>query len=959
MGYPSPFLLSQPGESIELQDIFVYFAETFGPLSVPKSIAEGRISEDDIGGLTDWFSALYGKPKNWCDRNWQEPLIGGQTAPSREMVGALFLIMCSELCRDQCGEDSVWPKISQVLKADRISFPFLFVGGQPTQACKAAMAAGARRLNLRNLIDRYGTQEYFDTLKLQFGFTLQGAMHRLPEWLDGLGSPIAVNILRGIEEEYIDLESRSFKQLWTAMHEFRKGRITEYSAANILQSSPWVRSSWIPGILLQLNRPSSRSEGTYSVASSDRNLTDSIGELLFRWDLPSKPRLFIHLNEDRVQELLSDADIGVFAVDGRVVARWTAQSGGAWSGPRTIACEPDIAKNKPNLRPKLLFITTGEGKSVAEVNLQEMGSNDPLMLFDLKTGSIVNLGSTLDTAKQYALLCDSEFDVPESDKFVSLAQCTVYQLKCPLSRNLKVNSQGAIYWQPTTSEIQPRPSIRLRLSSAEDRAIAIEGETHIVLDGLPDDTESATLTIGRASYDFLKRGAKWQTQTPVPITLKFVLGEERIRVRFSRSGPSQTVSPQLDIKLSGIATLETDSTNDSESRWNLLKHNRPLNLGEAANRARIFVPFANPELYEGNRFVGKVTSRTLPFRDLFGWGSSLVVRSPGETDLRMVERVEDRGCVALYLPILLGKPIHRLYLQKPIQPSRNHTILAWRSLDTKPITLGGELIEYERDGFVWKIPDWGQVTSLAVSYNGTWLGSFTNASLAVRSLQRNPSAYVFALTRWLKLPVLSNALRSHFHQAVLRDPFQFVTGWLHSHHLGSDLVFREPDPGADAILRWFLWDHIDQRVDRLDKIARSLPGDHQGNDLGAFASSLVTLSELCPALAYNFAKAKVRGEKHLQCLRSVVAQILRHPPATALPLLLNSKKGLNQQCAALLRVEAHLLEKALEDFGSHLDHHASSYRQFEPVLRQMGELSLGRQQLAASLLLRILEGRAS
>jgi hypothetical protein len=875
------------------------------------------------------------------------------------MFGGLFLILCSELCRDQCGEDSVWPKISQVLKADSISFPFLFVGGQPTQACKAAMAAGARRLNLRNLIDRYGTQEYFDTLKLQFGFTLQGATHRLPEWLDGLGSPIAVNILRGIEKEYTDLESPSFKQLWTAMYELRKGRINESSAVKTLQGSPWVKSSWIPEILLKLNRPSLRSERAYTVAASEQHWSDSIGELVLRWDFLSKPRLYIHLNEGGVQELLLDSDMGVFTVDGRVVARWTAQSGRAWSGPRTIACEPEIAKNKPNLRPKSLFISTGEGESVAEINLQEMGSNDPLLLFDLRTGFIVNLASTLDPTKQYALLCDRDFDVSGSDMFVSLTQCTVHKLKCPLSTSLKVTSQGAVYWQPTTSEIQRRPSIRLRVSLTDDRALNIGETANVVVDGLPVDTESATLTVGRSSYAFLKVGTRWQTQAPVPITLALVLGEERLRIRFLRSGLSQTVGPQLDIRLTGFATLEADSTNDSESRWTLLKQNRPLNLGEAANRARIFVPFANAELYEGNRFVGKVTSRTLPFRDLFGWGSSLLVRSPGETDVRMVERVEDRGCIALYLPTLWGQPIHRLYLQKPIEPSRSHTVFAWRSLDTQPVALGGDLIDHERDGFVWKIPDCGQVTSVAVSYDGMWLGSFTNTSLAIRSLQRHPSAYVFALTRWLKLPVLSSALRTHFQHAVSRDPTQFVDGWLNSHHLGSNLDFRQHDLGADAIVRWFLWDHIDQRVDRLERISQALPGSHRGNELETFGSSLTALSELCPALAYNFAKAKVRGEKHLQYLRSVVAQILRHPPATALPCLLDSKRGLNQQCAALIRVESHFLEKALEAFGIHLDRQSSSYRQFEPILRQLGELSLGRQHVAATLLLRILEGRAS
>lgn len=52
---------------------------------------------------------------------------------------------------------------------------------------------GSRRLNLRNLIDCSGRQEYVDTVRMQFGFTLRGARKRLPDWLAGLGRPVAVN----------------------------------------------------------------------------------------------------------------------------------------------------------------------------------------------------------------------------------------------------------------------------------------------------------------------------------------------------------------------------------------------------------------------------------------------------------------------------------------------------------------------------------------------------------------------------------------------------------------------------------------------------------------------------------------------------------------------------------------------------------------------------------------------
>src|ERR1017187_5650863 len=179
--------------------------------------------------LAGWNLAHLEFPKCFCrartrarqQNTFPSELPNGCFASPQEMFGTLLLILASEVCRSNSNEDSVWPAVTAVLRADTISFPALFVAGQPTTSCKNAIAAGARRVRLRNLIDRYGAQEYFDTLKLQFGFTLNGAVRKLPEWLDGIGQPIAVRILTGAELAYGDLRSISFTDLLDALHNFR------------------------------------------------------------------------------------------------------------------------------------------------------------------------------------------------------------------------------------------------------------------------------------------------------------------------------------------------------------------------------------------------------------------------------------------------------------------------------------------------------------------------------------------------------------------------------------------------------------------------------------------------------------------------------------------------------------------------------------------------------------------
>ena len=207
--------------SMELEDVFLYFLPRFEALPKgPRSVAEARITADELQALTSWLCERW-EFSMWCESIWQVEKV---SASPQEMCGVLLLILASEICRDRSNEDAVWPAITAVLRANKGSFPTLFVGGQPTSVCKNAVVAGTRRLGLRNLIDRYGTQEYFDTLKLQFGFTLKGAIRRLPEWLDGLGLPIAVKILSGAESEYGDLKSSSFTDLWRTLYEFRRMR---------------------------------------------------------------------------------------------------------------------------------------------------------------------------------------------------------------------------------------------------------------------------------------------------------------------------------------------------------------------------------------------------------------------------------------------------------------------------------------------------------------------------------------------------------------------------------------------------------------------------------------------------------------------------------------------------------------------------------------------------------------
>jgi len=181
-------------------------------------------------------------------------------ASSREMFGSLFLIFASEIIRDQCSEEFVWPAISRAFRTNKNAYSALFDSiGQPAANCKDAMAAAARRLDLRNLIDRYGKQEYFDTLKLQIGFTFRGAKGRLPEWLDGFGQPTAIRILTGeLQFTNITLESDDLRSSGKLSGSTVAVASPKHTSRRSWNPSPWVRPEWISPLIatakLRLNR---------------------------------------------------------------------------------------------------------------------------------------------------------------------------------------------------------------------------------------------------------------------------------------------------------------------------------------------------------------------------------------------------------------------------------------------------------------------------------------------------------------------------------------------------------------------------------------------------------------------------------------------------------------------------------------------------------------------------------
>lgn len=940
---------------MELEDVFLHFLDRFEGLPTPRSVAEATITTDEFSALKTWFSARWGWPRMWCEDTWQIGLSKELSASRQEMFGALILILASEVCRDNSGEDAVWPAVTAVLKADRISFPVLFVGGQPTPACKKALAAGARRVKLRNLIDRYGAQEYFDTLKLQFGFTIKGAVRRLPEWLDGLGLPIAVRILAGVETEFGDLRSTSFSQLWGTLQDFRHNRVSEDYTSAILRASPWIRSDWTPELLrvvrLRLTRPPTSLGGIGSVEHS----SDPICEPILRWEEASKPRLMIRLNEEQIREMLAHVNTATFAIDGRVVDRWIAEEGGLWRGKRELPCEPEGAK--PNLRPKLLSISTN-GQPIEEIDLLEMSFGHPLLIFDLKTREFLSPASTLDCNRSYGLICDPDLSISEASHCLKLKDRSAYQLNSPWSKDLKVTCEGALYWKPKIDDTERLQPVRVILESPLGEVAEIGAPANVCVRGAPDDATAVSLLAGRSVHSLIKDDQLWKTGRPVQITIGMCSGEERLRVRVTGDGYARTVVPKLSLNLRGIACVEADTNTDTEPRWQLLNRKQPLDRADGCGRARVFVETRPSQLYEGAHLVTAISSRTLPLRDLYGWGAPLIVRSSGSSSSVLIDSVEDYG-LGRFLPSLFGRPTGAwIYWRSPMPPSNEHQILVWSDILQEPQVFGVDAILSQQNGATWKLPSLASIAAMAVTYQGARISAYWTPQAIIRALRYRPSAKIFGLCRWLKLPVLNASFRGPIRDAVLFAPAEFVRGWL-SDDLQYGLVHRPAEQGLETVVREFFWDYTDRDEAKMDKLVHAFPRSPtqpgSQSESEAFKSTLMHLGEICPSLAYRLAKHKVRGDKYRRYVRAVTGALLRQPETTDSQQMRSQLIAACRDCANLLGSTPEMLETSVQALGSQLDGHTPNYREPEDGLRKLGETSRGRQFISASLLFRLVE----
>ena len=185
---------------------------------------------------------------------------------SQPEFGLRLLVAIIYVARREATEGQIWPAVRSGLNLSVHVADILFhSNGQPRVEVKTLIEKTCRHFRLRHIFGQDGTQEWFGSIYLQFGFTQRGFAKMLPEWLMGYNQPNTIGRL--LDDPA--LKSESFRKLWEALLSFRRGNAAEAVTRRIISESHWVLPEWADELLRAAKKKPHLSPATYRSGSSE------------------------------------------------------------------------------------------------------------------------------------------------------------------------------------------------------------------------------------------------------------------------------------------------------------------------------------------------------------------------------------------------------------------------------------------------------------------------------------------------------------------------------------------------------------------------------------------------------------------------------------------------------------------------------------------------------------------
>lgn len=775
-------------------------------LPVPRSLAEVKPDEEDFDWLTRWAGSLTGDlVERWLRSSAEGVDLNGRgRLAGDEAIGLLLMLLASERARRFAAEGFVWSVVREAFEGRAGSI--LFDGmGQPTFEHKQAIERGARRLQLRNVFGELGTQNWYVSVYLQFGFTRRG-ISRLPIWLSGTATSESIRILLG------PAASDSFCDLWFALRALRLNNISMEQARKTVESSPWVLGDWIDELLRSARARPELGTAAEAIPVSEVEVADLpfLSDPRFIWDPPSAPVIQLDVVNLAGRDL--EADHYDVLINGEPGVRLLRQPDDTYIAAGSVRCAVSGHEFIG-----VLVSATGEPVDTQQIRVWEPA--DEVAAFDMATGRPIDpWRDAMSRDRAYALLASSDLSlepVPQVHALICDGQYRLYYLPKGWPEELQIRLGGAHFWEPylgrgrRTPEPLPdwadidldivphgflppgsRISFNLRCHS---EGVGIDG-----------------LRLGQRPLSFEHRDGCYITEE-VELTPDLALNSSPVTaiVRRSTTAVITRVPTHLDARAIGAAQF-------AEGKWRAMTRDEVLTTSEAAaSLFRLFLSAAGEDslprlaLMEGHTFICRAWSKPRAIPGLAGYGLPLsICEGPynilEEPIVYVAGEVRDRGIIEYALAGTAGGAL-AIQLRRPVEPSLEHAIVVWLA-DGRIRLLAGPDVKLGSDASVWRLhlDDGVEPAAVGVAYEGTRIGSYCFPILLdTLGLADSESAaeQAAALLWWLRAPVCSGSLIRGVRDLLDQWPANVLVGWLTGSGLPDGLKTPEHSEAWFGVLR--------------------------------------------------------------------------------------------------------------------------------------------------------------
>jgi len=622
-------------------------------LPMPRSLCEMGMDEEDYQWLCNWANNLTRLTVQW----WLYPLwaAGSIVSPSSDISrfeggGCLFLLLSAEVARREAQEGFVWPTVQAKYRPE--TRRSLFVQGQPTQQYKDAMEAAARKLHLRHVFGIEGTQNYYVSVYLQFGFTQKG-IPRLPFWLAGQAQTEAAAYLLGTDQG-----STTFAHLWRTLRDYRRGNVTEAHVRQVIQASAWVLPQWCDDLVRQAReKPELGTATAISVEPDDDQSLPFLEPPQLRWDPPSLPQFVTRLVNLAALEL--DAQRYDVLIDNIPVAVLLRQHDGTYAIPDVITLSCDTAQ-------PVITLVDQDGQLHSSQQIELWDLQEDVVAWEYSSRRHIDAWQDrMLPTKRYVLLTASDLAVrpePATWQIIAKGASRLSLLQADWLPQLHVLLDDQVLWTPhlgagrRPSAQEPEWARNVRLyPTTTSSTIDLGDNLDVIVTGLSGEISLNFVRLQTQPLQFRSAGSTAEIG-PLKITPDIASSKLAFTLGLQHDTKTAVVHRALDPDIIGAARL-------TSAGWKVLSSEQSLTVQEAARTLyKLFVPnkYAGERIHElalveGATFSRRLWQRPRPLGRLAGFGARLDVR-PGpynsaEPLFTLADKVEN--------PVLRKHMLHR------------------------------------------------------------------------------------------------------------------------------------------------------------------------------------------------------------------------------------------------------------------------------------------------------------